>query len=450
MSILTPVNAEKVNELSAAQLKLVRQSLIINDSPIQSNKTYIIFDATSGNNNLNIDIGASLSYSVLKGDGTIETLYNDTGGVKILNYAVAGIYLITIDGTFQGINTNGASQADKDKYISIICGSNYPVSLPISSFMNCTNLESFNFLLITSIAANVFSGCVKLANAYIPLVTTIGANAFDGCVELSDIVLKNVVTIGASAFNSVILSSLIIKSASEAQVVVIFNDIIAASGLFSANVKIIYGSSGGVYIVDAGNLDIIYKSTGDNSATRDIVIDFSFSDGVGYKIQGRRLVSEDYTDAFLRFLNAAGDIVFRFNADGTIIALPTYANTIGVVNRSISIDNSGNIGVSPYQEITIDIGDWNMDLTSLITIPFPSGVTISNFVKAEVWIIADSGLQVNNITDDFTTGSPSGKIEASTSPSGITISRYNGSSYDNPAYDLTPFNRGYLTITYKL
>ncbi len=220
--ISTPATARKTEEFTLSQIELVRTSLGIADNPLQSDRTYIVFDAASGNNNLHIDTGSSETYSILKGDGSQAVQYTDTGGIKVLNYTNAGRYLITIDGDFQGIDTSGASAGDKNKYIGIIGGSNYPVAIVDDVFLACINLEFAIFKTATSIGDNSFEFCnlssgaefplvttigdytfrqSKIEEINCPLVTTIGDYTFQECLSLSNIVFDTATTIGDFTFN---------------------------------------------------------------------------------------------------------------------------------------------------------------------------------------------------------------------------------------------------------
>jgi len=162
--ITTPAQAQQILDLSNSQFNSIRNYFGINDNPLQPDKTYIVFDAASGNNTLHLDTGGSTSYSILKGDGTAATSYTDTGGDKTLTYAVAGRYLITIDGTFNGIDTTGASSGDKGKYIAVVGGTNYPSTIVANAFRDCLNLELIKFDKNIVLEIDVFRNCDSLLN----------------------------------------------------------------------------------------------------------------------------------------------------------------------------------------------------------------------------------------------------------------------------------------------
>ncbi len=201
-AIPTPSQAKTVDDLSLAQFDLVRQSLGINDNPLRIYTTYIIFDAVSGNNNLHLDTGVSSTYEILKGNGTVIAQFTDTGGVKVLNYTDTGRYLIAITGVFYGINTDGASQADKDKYIGIIAGTNYPSSIPVSAFKDCSELTYADMLEVTTVGAGAFENCTKLECAAIFNLSTMGNSAFSSCSVLREISYPVLLGAPSSSFKS--------------------------------------------------------------------------------------------------------------------------------------------------------------------------------------------------------------------------------------------------------
>ncbi|MDA3953115.1 MAG: leucine-rich repeat protein [Bacteroidales bacterium] len=200
--ISTPTTARKTEDFTATQIALVRNSLGINDYPFYPDRTYITFEAVSGNNNLHIATDASYTYSILKGDGSEILDYTDTGGVKVLNFASAGTYLITIIGDFQGIDTTGALLSDKDKYISIIGGTNYNTAIPATAFNTCVYLKEFYLISAVSIGGAAFNGCTSLLYARFPNVTTININTFLNCTSLTSAVFLGATVIGNTAFKS--------------------------------------------------------------------------------------------------------------------------------------------------------------------------------------------------------------------------------------------------------
>lgn len=161
----------------------------------QPNKTYVLYHATAGANNLYLSAAT----------------YAHT-------YTVAGAYLITIsgtgssatvdwgDGTSDTVAFTGGfkinNQTDKDKYIEVYLGTNY-VIIGERAFFGCTKLTSITIPdSVTSIGDYAFSGCSKLTSITIPNnATNIGTQAFYGCTKLTSITIpNNVASIGNNAF----------------------------------------------------------------------------------------------------------------------------------------------------------------------------------------------------------------------------------------------------------
>lgn len=493
--ITTPATARKTEEFTTTQIELVRNSLAIADNPILPNRTYIVFDAISGNNNLHLDVGGSTSYTINKGEGGLPANYTDTGGVKVLNYTNAGRYLITISGTFNGIDTDGAIQADKDKYISIISGSNYPTTIPINafnaatnldvisfplvtnignaairdsgikiadfplvtsigdgSFNGCAKLKEINFPLVTNIGANAFNNCVKLKEINFPLVTSIDSLAFTGCVSLVNILLNYTLTlisgIGVNAFNNVVIHDLFVNSATFTEALSLLTAMQDAGIALVSNFRLLYGSDAGGYIIGSlkvskdGNPQISFENTGDNSLLRAINVDFEYGDGVGFTCRSERDASDAFTDVILNFISGAGNTALLMLPDGTLQALITYTKTVGATNKPLYIDDSGNIGVEDpsYGFKTIDIGDWDMDTDSSKNVNH--GLTLSKIRDVSIMIRQDDTLQSIPL---ITAGSVS-LINATL----ITLFRIAADTFDSPAFDSTSFNRGWITIRYEL
>ena len=231
MDITTPATAVIISLLSVSQRNVCRDSLAIVDNPLNTKKTYIVFEATAGNNNLHIDTGATSTYYITKGNGELRTEYlNDAGGTKVLNYPIAGRYVIIIEGDFNGImltqSLGGVTQIERDKYLEIYCGTNYPTTpgegsfysaknlttyihneateIGDSSFFDCSSLRNFSAPLITIIPNTCFTNCVSLQSLIARDVTAIGYRSFDGCSSLASLSVPNAEVIGEQAFQATI------------------------------------------------------------------------------------------------------------------------------------------------------------------------------------------------------------------------------------------------------
>lgn len=95
----------------------------------------------------------------------------------------------------------------------------------------------------------------------------------------------------------------------------------------------------------------------------------------------------------------------------------------------------------------IEIGDWNMDAT--VSVNIIHGLNFLKIKKIDVIIIIDnSNFIYPLILTETVTGVSAGSV-AEVSPTIIRLSRLAGSSFDSTAFDLVPFNRGWITITYE-
>ncbi|HSH50902.1 MAG TPA: hypothetical protein VK982_04180, partial [Bacteroidales bacterium] len=112
-------------------------------------------------------------------------------------------YLITIDGNFNGISTSGVTQLNKNKYVGIIAGSNYPDTIANNSFEDCTNLIRVTFLNSTSIGNESFKNSTSLLLGYFPEVISTGTDAFFGCESLMYVIKSNnfISYLGNNLFN---------------------------------------------------------------------------------------------------------------------------------------------------------------------------------------------------------------------------------------------------------
>lgn len=183
----------------------------------QADKTYLIIEATSGNNTLPLALpeSGSINPTINWGDGsqTTPTInHDDSDGDQIHDYSSAGTYLITISETINGFYYNGEDYGQQIKEAHI--GSNCPIG--DNCFSGCSNLEKVDFIVrynegmvyggikgwtFTSIGDYAFAGCVNLNNISIPrTVETIGEAAFAGCRSQTNFNIYNVTSIGKEAF----------------------------------------------------------------------------------------------------------------------------------------------------------------------------------------------------------------------------------------------------------
>ena len=95
----------------------------------------------------------------------------------------------------------------------------------------------------------------------------------------------------------------------------------------------------------------------------------------------------------------------------------------------------------------IEIGDWNMDTTSGITVAHG----VSDFKKirqVNVLIINDTEAGLHPLDRDNGSGVNDGSITLVASTD-ITLARVAGGFFDGITFDSTSFNRGFITIEFE-
>lgn len=136
------------------------------------------------------------------------------------------------------------------------------------------------------------------------------------------------------------------------------------------------------------------------------------------------------------------------NATGVGVGRSASANAFeveGAIYSTLAMIPTGGItenGVTLKRKV-INIGDWNMDATSTVSVAH--GVTSANIRHVSVLIRADTGTNVYNLTVDSTPSVAGYWYFDSTY---INLGRLAGGGYDNTNFDATSFNRGYIYIDY--
>lgn len=206
MTITTPETAVRARETNQAQREAIRLGYIINDYPYQPDRTYIVFEATAGINKLHIATGATGNYFINAGNGKSKLPFNDTGGTKDLTYDAAGRYLITIEGNFNGIllgsDFGAVPQGERDKYIGITMGSNYPTAIVSNALSNAANMEHVCGDGVTSIQLGAMQNCTSLKELCMPNLTSIAGSGLIGCNKLQKIEVGSLTTLGNDALGS--------------------------------------------------------------------------------------------------------------------------------------------------------------------------------------------------------------------------------------------------------
>lgn len=116
------------------------------------------------------------------------------------------------------------------------------------------------------------------------------------------------------------------------------------------------------------------------------------------------------------------------------------------------------------QFVIAEIGDWNMDSTSNVTVALPSGVTSDKIRMIQVMIRADSGASGGETLIPLNSGhhqsggdcfgattdyEPQGGIDFAQACAGsIQLYRKTAGFFDSADYNATSYNRGFITIGY--
>lgn len=113
------------------------------------------------------------------------------------------------------------------------------------------------------------------------------------------------------------------------------------------------------------------------------------------------------------------------------------------------VDVTGNLTttgtVNGLKSKIIDIGDWNMDSTTTITVAH--GLTVGDIRQVSAMIRDDNGTTLREFSAAWTaaqTGSSYVYIDSTN----VWLNRAVGSAFDNTSYDATSYNRGWIIVYY--
>jgi len=161
-------------------------------------------------------------------------------------------------------------------------------------------------------------------------------------------------------------------------------------------------------------------------------------------------------------LGGGGASALSVNVDGTTIEI--NSDTLRIKDAGITtvklatatqeffVQNAGNTGSFTIVKTKIlEIGDWNMDTGTNVTIAHGLGVIRKNIRSVDV-IIRDDLDNLYNKLEALTT-STAGTIQQGgvslIDSTNITLRRITGGLFDSTVYDSTSFNRGWIYITYE-
>lgn len=144
----------------------------------------------------------------------------------------------------------------------------------------------------------------------------------------------------------------------------------------------------------------------------------------------------------------AGEIVTLIY-DGTNFQLVNAGN-IGNSSGNIPISNgtvNTNLNAEQHNGLkvkVIDIGDWNMDSTSMVSIAH--GLTFANIRNVSVLIRDDINTNYTSIDFGNVGGTPNPQGQFVATSLNINITRLTSGFYDSTSYDSISYNRGWITI----
>jgi len=124
-----------------------------------------------------------------------------------------------------------------------------------------------------------------------------------------------------------------------------------------------------------------------------------------------------------------------------------FAKLHAITASSAEINASSvGIGVTISRQKIVEIGDWNMDSTSSVQVAH--GLTQSKIRGIRALIRSDDDATVRdfNALSAGVSGAWTQYIAATATK--ISLSRAEGSHFDNTSYDSTSFNRGWMIIDY--
>ena len=105
--------------------------------------------------------------------------------------------------------------------------------------------------------------------------------------------------------------------------------------------------------------------------------------------------------------------------------------------------------INGYSRKTLDIGDWNMDATTTVTVSH--GLSATEWVTTSILSVmiiddATASMDALNQIASVTSGVIQGGygIDSST----VNLARLTGGFFDDPGYDSTSFNRGFIVLEY--
>lgn len=117
-----------------------------------------------------------------------------------------------------------------------------------------------------------------------------------------------------------------------------------------------------------------------------------------------------------------------------------------VMNKPLNTTGIKTDGITLKTKV-IEIGDWNMDLSSSLDIPLSAGL-LAKIRTINVLIRNDDDIYRFNLLTPYA-GAVIGDCNIDLSNNWLTLSRRSSTFLDSTNYDSTDYNRGWVTITYE-
>lgn len=134
---------------------------------------------------------------------------------------------------------------------------------------------------------------------------------------------------------------------------------------------------------------------------------------------------------------------------------------VNAVADRILMDTSGNLAIEAgglsFDTFTtkmkykvIDIGDWDMNATTTVTVAHGIGAAFANIRQIRVVIRNDADTTIFFDSDSSTSGGSASDLNMFVDTTNVTLNRVVGSGFDNTLFDSTSYNRGFITIWYTV
>ena len=119
-------------------------------------------------------------------------------------------------------------------------------------------------------------------------------------------------------------------------------------------------------------------------------------------------------------------------------------------NTSLSLTGNGTGGVSVdgLKTKVIEIGDWDMDANASPAVAPVHGLTLSTIRSFTATIRNDFANAHYPVAFGASATAPSDVVISAAGTTSFTLSRRAGSGFDDPAFDATTYNRGWIVIQY--